>query len=418
MTLQVPQANIAGMIHPQRSNISFSSPAGLVRQAVNSAGVEFSDSVKGKVLGILLPDGTRDLPLDVILPSLLPVCQNAKSILFFICTGTHNAETPENQIIVERIQAESEKAAIQPYEIIVHDCQQGPFISMGSTDRGTEILSHARLQEPDCFLVISDVKHHYFAGYSNPIKNFVPGLCAFDTTRQNHSWTMDKRCRAGVHPWHSDPALHDNPLACDQLEAMKKIVAGRPVWALVTISADATIQWADMAFAQTVTATAFDKADVWNRFTVEPVHKIIISPGGLPNDVDLYIAQRALELTKEAICDNGEILFLAACPNGVGSERTTAQFYDKLIRPLDEIDAFNQNDYRLFSHKPDRFARLIKRLNRFWFHSQIESSIIEKMHMTPCPEPQAVVDGWLDRNPNERILIVDSANKVLLRSIR
>ncbi len=39
----------------------------------------------------------------------------------------------------------------------------------------------------------------------------------------------------------------------------------------------------------------------------------IVSPGGLSNDEDLYIAQRALELTRAAVTDGGEVLFLAAC---------------------------------------------------------------------------------------------------------
>ena len=48
------------------------------------------------------------------------------------------------------------------------------------------------------------MKTHYFAGYSNPIKNFVPGICAFETTEKNHSLALHPHSSFGLHPWHSD----------------------------------------------------------------------------------------------------------------------------------------------------------------------------------------------------------------------
>ena len=413
IVLEIPQENVAEVIRPRHSDVSRQSNVEIVTEVIGKA-AGFFENVKEQILGVLLPDGTRDFPLDDIFPSLFPLFADAQKIIFFICTGTHNADTPENRSIVEKIQAEAQRAAIEEYDIVAHDCQQADFVSAGNTQRGTEILYNRCLQEPTIFLVLSDVKPHYFGGYSNPIKNFVPGLCAFKTVEQNHSWTMDDNSCAGVHPWHFDVALRDNPLAQDQFEAMMVIVQDRPVWAVVTLSSEGSIQWADFGPAQEVTAKAFLKTDADNCFMAEPVRKMIVSPGGLPHDVDLYIAQRALELTAGVVCDGGEILFLTACPNGVGSLRTKKQFYDKLICPLEKIEATGQKDYQLFSHKPWRLARLIRRLERLWFYSQIKASEIEKMHMTPCLNPQVVIDGWLDQNPEEKILIVDGANKILL----
>lgn len=418
ISLKIPQDNIAGDIRPRHIEDSCQCNADTVKQALGKKASAFLEAVQGGTVGVLMPDGTRDIPLEAILPQMFELFKRARKILFFICTGTHTPDTPENQKIIGFIQAEARKANLQEYEIIAHDCRSADFASAGTTELGTEILYNHHLQEPTVFLVLSDVKHHYFAGYSNPIKNFVPGLCAFETTERNHSWTMDEHSRAGIHPWHLDPALRDNPLAQDQSEAMAAIVGERSVWAIVTLSSEGQIQWADFGLAQEVTSQAFLKADEWNCFDVEPVRKIIVSPGGLPNDVDLYIAQRALELTGDVVRDGGEILFLSACPNGVGSLRTKSQFYDKLIAPLDEIRASSRDDYQLFSHKPWRFTHLIRRLNRLWMYSQIEAAEIEKMHMMPCTDPQDVVDAWLDQNPQEKILVVDGANKLLLRQQR
>ncbi|MHC4551953.1 MAG: lactate racemase domain-containing protein [Planctomycetota bacterium] len=411
--LEIPEANLAGFIRPRKG--VGASTEDFLGNAISKASAVLNECIDGKCLGILLPDGTRDLPVQTVLSQLLPMCRKARGVLFFICTGTHTAETPGNQHIIDCIGVESAKAEIEQYEVIVHDCQSSPLVRAGSTQAGTEVIYNERLNEPDCFVVLSDVKHHYFAGYSNPIKNFMPGLCAFQTTRQNHSLTMGPRSRAGAHPWHTDPDLRDNPLACDQLEGMEMIAAGRTVFALVTISSDGAIQWADFGPAQTVTARAFDQADEWNCVKVGAVKKMIVSCGGLPNDVDLYIAQRALELTGRVVADGGQILFVAACPEGVGSERTRSQFYEKLICPLETITAADRQDYQLFSHKPWRFAQLIKRLDKLWLHSHIDAATIEKMHMHVCCDPKAVLNQWLADNPNEPVLIVDGANKLLLQ---
>jgi nickel-dependent lactate racemase len=270
------------------------------------------------------------------------------------------------------------------------------------------------LDEPGVFIVLSDVKHHYFAGYSNPIKNFVPGLCAFETTEQNHSWTMDGRSVAGVHPWHPDESRRDNPLAADQLEAMRMIVGDRRVWALATISSQKQIQWAAFGDAEKVTPQAFAQADAQNARAVKCADYMIVSPGGLPNDVDLYIAQRALELTASVLRDGGQLLFLAACPNGVGSARTYYQFYRPMTEPVETMKQVKQADYQLFSHKPIRFIQLIGRLKQFAMVSELPSTLIGQMHMQPCQCPQTMVDAWIEENPTAKILIVDGANKLLL----
>jgi len=415
VVLKIPDGNIAGVIRPRHPEEPCQSNADVIDRALATNAPEFLQAIEHQRLGVLLPDGTRDILLEAISPQVFGFFKNVEKVLFFICTGTHEADTPENRRIIQLIHAEARNVNLQEYEIIAHDCRSSDCVSAGTTKRGTQILYNARLQEPTVFLVLSDVKHHYFAGYSNPVKNFVPGLCAFETTEQNHSWTMDERSCAGVHPWHPDAALRDNPLAQDQAEGMRAITGERPVWAVVTLSMEGQIQWADFGLAREVTSQAFLKADEWNSFSVRAVKKMVVSPGGLPNDVDLYIAQRALELTADVVCDGEEILFLSACPKGVGNIRTKNQFYDKLIAPLDEIAASSQRDYRLFSHKPWRFARLIRRLNRLWVYSQIEAAEIRKMHMMPCTSPQSVIDGWLDQNPDEAILVVDGANKLLLR---
>jgi nickel-dependent lactate racemase len=354
------------------------------------------------------------MPFNDIFEQLFSALGSSSMVRFLICTGTHNAETAENSRIKKQIKAAATRTGLCDFEIHVHDCQRDRFIHAGRTSRGTEVMFNAKADDARIFLALSDIKCHYFAGYSNPIKNFVPGICAFRTAEQNHSLALDDKSTFALHPWHRDESRKDNPLAEDQLEGMGLIVKDRPVYALVTISSSGRIQWVRFGPAEEVSGEAFGIVDKMNTHTVRPVERLIVSPGGLPNDVDLYNAQRALELTKNAVKDGGEILFLSACPNGVGAERTMENFYNRLTAPIDEILKTVESEYKLFSHKAYKLAQLIKRLRRIRLFSEIPDEVIEAAHLQPAHEPQSVVDNWLTENPNTKITVVDGANKVAL----
>jgi len=413
--LDIPKGNLTEILQPGKPDRGVID-TDVLTDAVKQGQTGLIEQISGYSVGVLLPDGTRDLPLQDILPLLLPLLRDAQKVLFFICTGSHDSQTPSNSRIVSTIQTQVAGAGIVEYEVVSHDCQKSPVSRSGVTRQGNEVLYNSRLDEVDVFVALSDVKHHYFAGYSNPIKNIVPGLCAFKTIEQNHSLTFNDQSQAGIHPWHPNLSQRDNPLATDQFEAMLSIVRGRSVWALAIISHSGVIQWADFGLAADVSSRAFQQADDWNMHTVKPVEYMIVSPGGLPHDVDLYIAQRALELTASVVRDGGRILFLASCPGGIGSERTREHFEKKLMSSPEVILGQTRKEYHLFEHKPYRFAKLIQRLDTLWVYTQMAPSVVRNIHAEPCIDPQAVVSSWLADKPYAKILVVDGANKLLLRT--
>jgi len=416
VSLQIPEANVAHIIRPWQDEEEANNRA-ILRQAMAGPDIEdFREAITGRRLCVLLDDGTRDVPFGDIFEQLFAALQTSSFVRFLICTGTHEPGTPQNGRITEQIEKAAAKEGIGNFEIHAHDCEHAEFAEAGATSRGTEIISNVLADDADVFLVLSDVKVHYFAGYSNPIKNFVPGICAFRTAEQNHSLALDDKSTFGVHPWHPNGNRRNNTLACDQLEGMRLIVKERTVFTLITITTSGQICWARFGSVEPVSAEAFATVDQCNTHTISPAGRLIVSPGGLPNDIDLYIAQRALELTKEAVTDGGEILFLAACPNGIGEEKTMENFYRRLTAPIDEIFKSIENEYKLYSHKPYKFARLIRRLKRIHIYSQIPDDLVRAAHLHPTHNPQAVVDNWLAEQSDAKITIVDGANKIALYS--
>jgi nickel-dependent lactate racemase len=415
VSLRVPDNNVQEIIRPWQGEQTQNAVAGLAQTVAGHAGA-FQKDIAGKRVCILVDDGSRDEPLVDVLPHVCGVLCGTASVQFLICTGTHTADTPKNRQIRGEIEKACRDAGLNLTRVHAHDCKADEFRDVGSTSRGTRMLVNVLADEADVFLVVSDVKVHYFAGYSNPVKNFLPGISAFRTVEQNHSLALLEESTHGAHPWHPNPDQRDNPLAEDQVEGMQLIARGRPIYALVMISAAAHLIWARFGPIQDVSAESFLVTDERNIRTVTPASRLIVSPGGLSNDEDLYTAQRALELTRAAVTNGGEVLFLAACPNGIGEPQTLANFYNRLTVPLDEVIQSIRQDYVLYSHKPYKFAVMIRRLRRIWMHSQIADNLIEAAHLSPTHDPQAIVDGWLAEQPDARIIFVDGANKVALRA--
>ncbi len=415
VALRVPDRNVREVIRPWQGEQGGTGAVSL-RETMDGQAGAFRDAVAGKRVCVLVDDGTRDEPLAGVLAGLCAALRPTASVQFLICTGTHAPETPKNEQIRREIEKAGREAGLTVARIHTHDCQADTFIDVGRTSRGTQVLVNAFAEEADVFLVVADVKVHYFAGYSNPVKNFVPGICAFRTVEQNHSLALLDESTHGAHPWHPNPEQRNNPLAEDMVEGMDLIARGRPVYALVMLSAGPRLIWVRFGPVQDVSAESFAVTDERNIQTVAPASHLVVSPGGRSNDEDLYIAQRALELNRAAVLDGGEVLFLAACPNGIGEPQTLANFYDRLTAPLEEVIQSIQQDYVLYSHKPYKFAVLIRRLRRLWMHTQIADDLVKAAHMHPAHDPQAVVDGWLAEQPDARIIFIDGANKVALRA--
>ena len=414
VSVDVPKPNVAQIITPASRHTSQTNQEILQSVFAGKTAERLANEFTAKRIAVLTSDGSRDIPLADVLPGVCRMLSGCQSVLFMICTGTHEPDTKENDDVKSQILCNADKEELANYDIHVHDCRQAEFIRAGRTSRGSEVVYNKLLADMDAYLVLSDIKCHYFAGYSNPVKNFVPGVCDYETARMNHSFALNKLSAFGTHPWHRNENRRGNPLADDQLEGVRMIVGDKEVHSLVTVSNSGEIQWAGLGQAKQVCGECFDVVDKLNTRTVAPSEYLIVSPGGLPNDVDLYISQRALELTKAAVADGGEVLFVSACPKGIGEKNTLANFYDLLAKPLDEVFTCIQGDYRLFSHKSYKFAEMIDRLAAIWVYSEIPDEVLSRIHLKPANDLQAIVDGWLKQRPDAKITIVDGANKIAL----
>ena len=419
--LQVPEDCFAGRWGMESASgadtAMHDGDAPAVRRAVNELGAAgFASAIAGRTVGLLLADGTRKWSPEELVPPLFATLRGARRVIAFLATGTHDTESPENLRLARRV-LEVLDPALPAVELEVNDCRKSPHRPLGITSRGTRVEVHERAGDCDAFLTLADMKNHYFAGYSNAVKYLVPGIASLESIRGNHSLALEEASRFGRHPWHPDPSRRTNPLAEDLLEAFELVVGDRPHFALALVTTDRGILWAGGGTTEEVTRRGIEVVDRTAGLVLEPQRFLVVSPGGQPHDESLYTAQRALELSSAALRPGGEVLLLARCGNGIGPPGAREHFYEPLTRPLGEIAVTDRSEYRLYGHKPVKFARYIEGLAAVHMHSVLPADEVRRIHMLPAPDPQALLDRWVEAaGPGDRVAFLDDASKLAIHA--
>lgn len=411
--LKIPTQNIGEVIQPRKQEAS-KDIAHTIHQALETpTGITLQETISNRRVAVLIEDGTRAEPHEIIIAELARLLGPAKDLTFIITTGSHEPNSTRNQEIIQAIHKSCMDNSLEDYRVLVHDALQSSCKHLGTTSRGTDVRVNEEVLGMEAFVVAADMKNHYFAGYSNCIKNFLPGICDFATIEANHSLALEPESTFGRHPFHPEPSRRTNPVAEDMLEGAKMLLADRPAFLLATVTSGPYILWSGSGDFHHVTSEGIKIIDKTASFSVPKTDYIIVTPGGFPQDESLYNAQRGLELTKNAVDDHGEVLLLAECPKGIAPTKTAREFfYEYLIMPLPEMMAKIRQQYRLYTHKSWKFGELIQRLQHVWLYTALDKAKVETAHLSYSQNPQTTVNAWIETNRDAKIHVFHDANKI------
>ncbi len=414
----IPNSNLAGFLKPALPTRRIKS-----EEAFDSAlnepigNIRFEELTQGKKVCVTIEDYTRSEPHKEIVLSISKKLIKASFVQYIVVTGTHNPLDERNLRIKSIIEDVARNLGLK-FDVIINDSRDyGQFDFVGTTTRGTKVLANKKALDADVYISGADMKPHYFAGYSAANKHFLPGICAFETVRQNHCGLIkDEMSNYGRHPWHYNEKRQNNPLAEDMVEAMRIILKDKPAYTLVMIT-DGDVLWCKAGPIEQVTREGIRRADEIFSFSVEPVRYLIVSPGGSSEDSYLYSGQRALELTSEAVIYGGEVLWISKCASGIHTgvdQQEVDDFYNAMRIDLDSLTAeLDKPDVKFHVYKAYRFKRLLKKIHVYGY-SLLDRSVLSSINIEPVNDPQDVINKWLTNDPDAKILVIDKANKMAI----
>jgi nickel-dependent lactate racemase len=265
---------------------------------------------------VVVADKTRLCGYPQYLPVLLQTLTQwgalPENIRILIAYGTHARQSE-----AECLQAYG--ACYSAYSWIHHDCTAARlFKDSVRTRRGTPVRLRPEVLEASCLITFGAIAHHYFAGYGGGRKLVFPGLGERQAIYANHGLFLDRDhrrlavgCRSGL--------LDGNPLA----EDLAEVESHRPADLAIHGILDSHGRVCNLLVGRGV--DDFRKACALHAVCYETsvsvrYDLVLASCGGFPKDINFIQSHKALHHAADFVSDQGRLILLAHCPDGIGSQ--------------------------------------------------------------------------------------------------
>jgi nickel-dependent lactate racemase len=327
----------------------------------------------GKDVLIVVPDVTRYMGAESLLPLLCEHFLNECNVEILFALGNHRKQTEaEKRGIVS-------DSVYNRFPCIDHDCfDPGVMTALGSTPSGLEILVNTALLQKDCTIVMGSISFHYLAGYGGGRKALFPGISGYDTILGVHKRVFLPD-RPGKHPKVRPGILDGNPMHEETIAALSLVK--RPLFLINTVVDDEknllNIFAGDMREAHRAGCDWY--AGHFGVHVDEKADVAIVSTGGYPKDIDFIQTHKALDHAQAAVKDGGTIILVGKCEDGIGNphflkwfDYPTSEEMEPFVRESDKVYAQTAYATRL---KAERFNVVLV--------SDLDDQDVRKMGLIP-----------------------------------
>ena len=280
----------------------------------------------GTKVAIVVADKTRLCGYDRFLPDLVDILEKKgvepDAVTFYIAYGTHARQQEDESVTAYG-------SLYDRYRFIHHDCRdKNNFRYLGRTRYNTRVHMRKDLLDSDLIISFGALSHHYFAGYGGGRKLLFPGLGYIEDIYHNHSLFLNrtsKRLNPGCMPGN----LEGNPLA-DDLEEIDTFnpVPRIQIHGILNSKGEVCRLITGTTYADF--SAACRRLDAYYRIKSRRQYRtVVMSCGGYPKDINLIQAHKAINNAALFVKDGGNLMVMAQCPDGIGSETFLPYFTEK-----------------------------------------------------------------------------------------
>lgn len=386
LTLKIPDSNLLDLIKP-------STPP--ILQDINLQKNNLIQGLKNflhraKRVLFIVNDYTRPTPTAEILKWIENLLKEYE-LKFIVASGSHRApnEKEFRQIFGDFYESYKDKIAVH------NPNDDASLFFIGKSRFGTPIWLNRIILWADKIITINSVEPHYFAGFTGGRKSFVPGIAGIETITLNHKNVLNPKA--------TTLSLKGNPVHEDMTEIVKMIP--KPIFSIQTVL-NPEHKIYSLAFGDIF--KSFDNSinDAKKIFCVPIKEKadIVVTVVQHPYDVNFYQAQKAMENAQLALKNNGIIITVSKCRQGVG-EDNFVKFLAAFSTPQQALKQV-ENEFKIGYQKVVRLAQLLSS-SLVWTVMDIDDKIIQSVFMIPFHNVDDAIQAAIaKKGSNAKVLVL------------
>jgi nickel-dependent lactate racemase len=338
-------------------------------------------------VAVVIPDGTRPLPSDRLLPWLFAELAHVprENFTILIGTGSHRANTPAE------LDAMLGPAIARGYRVVNHDSADPATVaSAGRSALGYEVRLARDYMAADRRIILGFIEPHFMAGFSGGYKAVFPGIAALDAIMHYHG--------AGViaDPRSTWGELEDNP-------TQSHIRAGgslRPVDFCINVTLNTRREITRYFCGETLAAhregCAFVKATAMAPCAHDfPI--VITTNSGFPLDQSLYQTVKGMAAAARIVRPGGLILTAARCNDGFPAHGNFRTLIEESASPRELMDRIMTPGFAMLDQWQAQHLAMVLLKARVSLYSELSDADVRRAHLTPVHDLRAALDKELAR---------------------
>ena len=400
LEVEIPENNLAGVLTLQES-VPIEDPDHAVWNALQSPiqSAPLAALAQNRTSAcVVISDITRPVPNKLILPPILQTLESngilRENITILIATGIHRPN--EGKELEEMVGTE----IMNSYRIVNHFSQKiETHEYLGLTQGGAPVYIDKTYLESDLKVTTALIEPHLMAGYSGGRKSICPGLASIETMKVLHGPQILEHPKATV------GILEGNPLHIEATEIA--LMAGVDFNVNVTIDDQRRLTGIFAGDIVESHLAGVRSVERQVKVTVpQPVDAVLVSSAGYPLDTTFYQAVKGVLAAVEIVKQNGSIILVAECSQGIGS----GPFTDLILKTKDLKqfihDIHDPANFVIDQWQLEELAKAVRKAEIFCYADGIPYDQLKDLFVQPIQTPEQGLERVLSKHGDDAQIAV------------
>lgn len=353
-----------------------------LQEPIGSAGLRHRVQ-PGQQIVIVVSDITRPVPNQIILPPVFAELNAAgirdDHITIVVGTGLHRLMSPDELDWMLGVEM------VRRYRVVQHEARRPEtLVEVGRTRSGVPVSLCRTYVEADFRIMTGFVEPHLFAGYSGGAKGVMPGVAGAELIMHNHGFPHLSSSRAR---W---CVTEGNPI----FEQIEEVASLRPPEFLLNVTIDTDRQLTGVFAGEPGAAYKAAISQAERQYLVEipgAFDIVVVTNMGYPADTTLYQCIKGVSVAAEAVRDQGAIILVAGCDEGLGG----SEYVDLLTSgesPAALLAEIAAGDEARLDQWQVQCQAEVQEKARVYLRSKLSRQDTEAAHLDYCSDVSALVN--------------------------